>query len=709
MTPQAPANNNALEVAAPKASHLFNQSPSAYTHTDAGVKIFHAPGYIVELRALRNGEVYSILYEHHELDELLQKARELNAQGYACYHTINPLKLELRKTAGDEDVARLAWLPYDIDPVRETGTASTDAEKAEAWKVARSLVKFWEAREITPAVVDSGNGYYVLVPIDLAVEDSGWVVGVLNAHAAEFSTPAAKVDTTTSNPSRILRVPGTMNIKGANTPERPHREAKILAAGSRANLADLKALPVTESKPLATSTPSPEKVKRIAAALRTNFARLSYPTYTELQTTQRDGVKFHDFRFSPCLMGAHNDGDDSCLIRIREDGILCFKCYHDSHTCSWKDVRPQLEAEYGKLDFGDCFTGTVTIGSSKVGPTPAVRKLQLTSFSSMQSRVIEWYWPGRLARGHITTFNGDPGTMKSFASIDVAARVTTGRAFPDGEKNPLPPSSVLVLTREDGLEDTVKPRFLAAGGNPRFLHTVTLDGSSETAVVKIEEHLAELDAILPADIRLIIFDPLIDFLKAGQNDEQAVRDVLTLLKQFAERRGLAVIGINHLNKKADLEAIHRTMGAKGMIGVARMNYLFGKDENGTRHMVPLKNNVWHEDGSLTFHVEDSTIEDGGLTITKIGRVAWDGKGDATADELSAPKKKAAIDLVGDWLKEVLKPAGTKRPADELYAAGQERGFSDDQVKRGLKRVNATYERTKTVPPKTLWYFPEVGW
>jgi len=94
--------------------------------------------------------------------------------------------------------------------------------------------------------------------------------------------------------------------------------------------------------------------------------------------------------------------------------------------------------------------------------------------------------------------------MKSFASIDVAARVTTGRAFPDGEKNPLPASSVLVLTREDGLEDTVKPRFLAAGGNPRFLHTITLEGSSETTVVKIEDHLSELDAILPADTRLLI-------------------------------------------------------------------------------------------------------------------------------------------------------------------------------------------------------------
>lgn len=358
---------------------------------------------------------------------------------------------------------------------------------------------------------------------------------------------------------------------------------------------------------------------------------------------------------------------------------------------------------------------TITFGGKASGPTAAttknngVHRLQLTSFAGMQSKVVDWYWPGRLARGHITTFNGDPGTMKSFASIDMAARVTTGRAFPDGSKNPLPASHVVILTREDGLEDTVKPRFLAAGGDPKFLHTITLAGSTETAVVKIEEHLAELDALLPASTRLIIFDPLIDFLKAGQNDEQAVRDTLTELKQFAERRDLAVIGINHLNKKSDLEAIHRAMGAKGMIGVARMNYLFGKDEQGTRHMVTLKNNVWHEDGSLTFHVEDSTVEDGGLVITKIGRIAWDGKGAVTADELSAPKKKPAIDVVGDWLKEMLMPVGTKRPSDDLYAAGQELGISEDQIKRGLKRMNATYERTKTVPPKTVWYFPEVGW
>jgi len=354
-----------------------------------------------------------------------------------------------------------------------------------------------------------------------------------------------------------------------------------------------------------------------------------------------------------------------------------------------------------------------TITSNSTAPDPqaaltprTTRRLRIVSFSNLPSRVIDWYWPGRLARGHITTINGDPGTMKSFASLDVAARITTGKPFPDGSKNPLQPSSVIVLTREDGLADTVKPRFLAAGGDPRFLHTPTnpLD-SSETAILKLEDHLDELGDTLPDDTRLLIFDPLIDFLKAGANDEQAVRDTLTQLKQFAERRELAVIGINHLNKKSDLEAIHRTMGAKGMIGVARMNFLFGKDDHGGRHMVSLKNNVWNEDGSLTFHVEDATVKDGELVIDKIGRIVWDGKGVITANELSAPKRKPASDVVGDSLREMLSPAGTRRTIEELHTLVGERGYSKDQIKRGLDRVNARFERTKTVPPRTHWYLP----
>jgi len=336
-------------------------------------------------------------------------------------------------------------------------------------------------------------------------------------------------------------------------------------------------------------------------------------------------------------------------------------------------------------------------------------RLRIVRFADIQTKEINWLWPGKLAHGHLTTLNGDPGTKKSFISLDIAARISTGRAMPDGLPNPCPPSSVLVLTREDGLADTVKPRFLAAGGNPKKLATVALDGSDETASLKLEEQLDDLDSILDGDTRLIIFDPLIDFLKAQQNHEAEVRDALTKLKQFAEKRELCVVGINHLNKKSDLDAIHRTMGAKGFIGVARMNFLVGKDEGGNLHLSSLKNNLWADDGSLTFKLEDSVVEDGHVRLTKVGRVVWTGKSDVTADELTTPKGKTAQNRSVDWLKGYMQPTGQKKPAKEIYEAGLLAGFSEDQLKRALGKL-AKHERIG-MPATTVWWLPvsEAGW
>src|SRR5207302_6212196 len=133
------------------------------------------------------------------------------------------------------------------------------------------------------------------------------------------------------------------------------------------------------------------------------------------QKRTQDGVTFYDFKFAGCLIEAHDEGDDSSLISVREDGVYAFSCFHRSHQYKWTEAKPLIEARFNaKFDFTG---GTVTIGkSTPTEPTPAARRLQLASHSSMQSTVMEWYWPGRLARVHITTINGDPGNRKGLAT-----------------------------------------------------------------------------------------------------------------------------------------------------------------------------------------------------------------------------------------------------------------------------------------------------
>ena len=56
---------------------------------------------------------------------------------------------------------------------------------------------------------------------------------------------------------------------------------------------------------------------------------------------------------------------------------------------------------------------------------------------------------------------GDPGMGKSQLAISIAATVTTGGTFPDGEK--CEPGNVVMLSAEDDAADTIKPRLEAAG------------------------------------------------------------------------------------------------------------------------------------------------------------------------------------------------------------------------------------------------------
>src|SRR5262245_30682212 len=70
---------------------------------------------------------------------------------------------------------------------------------------------------------------------------------------------------------------------------------------------------------------------------------------------------------------------------------------------------------------------------------------------------VEWIWPGRIPRGKLTLVIGDPGLGKSFFGLDVAARISRGATWPDGGR--APGGTSVILSAEDGLADTIRPRL----------------------------------------------------------------------------------------------------------------------------------------------------------------------------------------------------------------------------------------------------------
>ena len=95
-----------------------------------------------------------------------------------------------------------------------------------------------------PVRADSGNGAHLLYRVDLGNDEAATalVKGALATLDALFSNEAVTVDTANHNAARIWKLYGTLSRKGDNTPERPHRRAKVLAAPAEIGIVPLERL-----------------------------------------------------------------------------------------------------------------------------------------------------------------------------------------------------------------------------------------------------------------------------------------------------------------------------------------------------------------------------------------------------------------------------------------------------------------------------------
>jgi hypothetical protein len=117
---------------------------------------------------------------------------------------------------------------------------------------------------------------------------------------------------------------------------------------------------------------------------------------------------------------------------------------------------------------GQKFTGALapepkSLSSLDSGLSPAAPG-GLIRLHHRQSRPIHWLWQNRIPLEKVTLLIGDPDTGKSFVALDLAARVTCGEGVPP-EPGLGEPGSVLLLSADDDLDDTILPRLIAAGAD----------------------------------------------------------------------------------------------------------------------------------------------------------------------------------------------------------------------------------------------------
>lgn len=320
-------------------------------------------------------------------------------------------------------------------------------------------------------------------------------------------------------------------------------------------------------------------------------------------------------------------------------------------------------------------------------------------------RPLEWLWPGRIPLGKLSLICGDPGTGKSLLVADLAARVSAGLAWPDAPAHRAA-GDVWLISLEDDLADTIRPRLDAAGAAVSRVHALP-------DVFSLDAVLARLDGALAGTqgARLLIIDPIAACLgKVDSHKNADVRGALAPLALMAARRGVAVVCIHHLNKSATGPALYRAAGSLAFAAAARAVWLVATDRDDKRRrlFLPIKNNLAEALTGLAYRIE-------GDKARAVGRIAWDPRPiEASADEALAVLTSEDTDRRRDreeakeWLLDILQ--GERIGWDELIKlAGKEHREGTLRRARGeLQKagIMAKEKRGNGRGGKTLWYLAD---
>lgn len=683
------------------------------------LELLTAPGSAHELRVLPSGR--SRLIHADRLEEAVQTALSL-CDERGLYYTLNPVRPDLgaEKSAKNDDIIGRQWLYVDVDPIKEKiDESSTDAEKEAARCVASTVVESlfglgWPA----PVLIDSGNGYHLLYRVDLPndTESKHLSSAILKVLSKAYSTKGAKIDKAVHNAARIAKLPGTWSKKGTDTPERPYRMCRILSAPD-----PLEAVPVSCLQSLvgddapATSSPSvwiiqavnersPDRSAYIRAAVNQELSRVALAPAGDRNTS----LNLASFSLGT-LVGAGELDRGSIEAELefaaRRAGL--------GETEILATIRSGMESGIAKPRTLPEPTHRAN-GNGTARPSAAVLAQEAVQdsdvvtvcLSDVEAAPIEWLMKGRIPLGKLTLLAGLAKQGKSFLTMDLAARVSTGAEIPCGVGECMPLGSVVLLSAEDDLDDTIKPRLVKAGADTRKVHALTTvrmpDGTFGPFNLSYLPHL-ERAINRFSDTKLVIIDPVTHYIGSKIDDHKVtqLRSVLGPLKDLAAKLHIAILVVTHFSKGTSSNALHRVIGSSAYTALARANWILTRDPKDPKRRLFLDagTNLCEEPTGLAFRIVDGRIEweDSPVMMNADEMLQKE------ADEQKTQARKTpskSVQQAAQWLTSIFNNT-TELPSEDVFKLGEGNGFSRDVLYRARKE-ELTHIRAVKVGDIWVW-------
>ena len=317
---------------------------------------------------------------------------------------------------------------------------------------------------------------------------------------------------------------------------------------------------------------------------------------------------------------------------------------------------------------------------------PQVELLPATAFSPEATR---WLWPHWLARGKFHLLAGAPGTGKTTIALTLAAALSNGMSWPDGAANA--PAGVLIWSGEDGIEDTLLPRLLAAGGVASRVHFVV--GARAHGRVRPFDPASDMEGLAEAacaidGLGLLILDPVVSVVTGDSHKNTETRRGLQPIVDLAARLDCAVLGITHLAKNSHgREPLDRVTGSIAFGALARIVLATVKpaDVTAPRRLVRAKSNLGPDSGGLEYGLYGAPVPGRDFHAQRVdwGQPLTGSARELMAVEVADERGRAASKAAG-FLREVLRegPVATR----DLRAAGQAHGHRWRSMERAKEEL-----------------------
>lgn len=271
----------------------------------------------------------------------------LNKIDDACYARPQCEKFikSAKVSTNDNDIVSRSFVMIDCDPIRKSSVNSSEFEFNFAMQKARDIFRFLRDNGFEDAIVcNSGNGAHLQLAVDLPNDEE--TTNILKRFyqylGQKFTDENVDIDQKVFNLGRLCKTYSTVAKKGANLPDRPWRQSKILYVPK-----EIKKTSIEKFKAIADLLPKeePKQISKSTWNKYDNSERFDLENWLKSygieyrKKTDGNSTKY-EIKDCPWKDQHSSNNPYSSALFQDEEGKITYTCAH-SHCKDkqWKDFR----------------------------------------------------------------------------------------------------------------------------------------------------------------------------------------------------------------------------------------------------------------------------------------------------------------------------------------------------------------------------------